>query len=389
MLSAIQTGIRTMLESLATQLPLSDDNSNNSEASPGDIESAVTFTHAPQPQRTGPAPPLSPTLARHSFPRQGRPPYQPTRVMYRKEVEVRICPALRDPVVKNGAAPHSQRLLADPHEVQSTERGQDARDTVLEFRSIISEMNLVTDDQEQRLDNAPVLIDGGNRIVLLELALVVHDPLWAGGNVYLRAELDQVAPLQRSTHTIGDQAGIARRYSAASTSSQTGGSEGVAGASCPNNKLGATVAGWCMQCGLVPTATTLYQAPLSDDQVVHYSEEMLASLGTHEHITRVGVGQDALEVSSVSTLARDIYDIHGGDSAVVAIAGSDVDETLFVNTDVWRRHVDSSRKLVLNNLPLTDLTAARLRLAARGTPECVERTIRVVLAAQCIEFVRT
>lgn len=377
------TAIRSMFDSIAAKLDPPESGDNFAGLSPDELEAAAPSTTF-SAQRTASNP------ARMA--RQLRPAYQPVRVMYRKEFDLRVCFAAREQPHKNGT--HSSRLLAEPtgssgsasyyHQL-AAERGADPHDIELEFRNIVSEANLVGEDDERRQTSAPALIDGGNRIVLLELALVVHDPLWSSGNVFVRAELDQVAPMQRSTHTIGDQTGVLRRCATAAALGDEG-RETASGAACRNNKLGAAVAGWCAQCGLTPTAVTLYQAPLSDDQVVHYSEEMLSPLGTHAHTTRIDPRQQTLEVQSSSTLARDIAELHSADESAIAIGGSEADGTLFVSADVWRKHTETARTLVLNNLPLTDLSSARIRLAARGTAGCADRTIRVVVAAQCIEF---
>ncbi len=339
-------------------------------------------------------------------------PFEAHSILYRKEYEVRVCRAIKN-TGRNGTGGRQQQqslsaalMCVDEgtdavklNSLRNQMRDVDERDLVIDFRSVINAANIVRLKDENKTEPTFYLIDGGNRALVVEVALVIQDELWLSGQVFVRAHTSQIAPLQQSTHIFGDFEGVMLSFTGTSEIPlKDNGEDGsalrdVAGKHCKLNRAARSVDGWCLQCGLQPNMLTLYQSPLPDTDLVKYAEEICTPGGTHEHVQRVTDDlENSMEVRHASTIARDLHEKRGASAVVVPAQSNDNDgaseDTLFVNRYAWCDEVALARHRVLKNLPLTDLTNAQIHIRARGTDNVADRTLRVIVAVQCIEFVR-
>lgn len=381
--------------------------------SPNELESANQFG-APRtlsaPQQRSSAIPYTPTRQAHA-------------VLFRKECEIRICPALADEALRTKSNVSPALSYTGGAQAPVRERIFDQRDTEIDFHKLLHAVHRVAGDNERQsndndddYDRNVSRIDAGNRALVVEVALVVLDPTWLSGNVYLRIDLTDVAPGLQSTHIFGNQRRVLANYapvqqpaqqlsplSTVHSAAPESQSPHRLGGACSLNHAADTVLGWCTQCGLEPNTVTLYQAPLGDADLGHYYEEICAPSGTHQYVKRVGNPPAPLEVSSTSTIARDLS-VKQSEGAVVQdiVTGIDPHDTeqqqqrqsggagiVFVDQAAWNEEITTARRRVLVNLPLTDLARARIRIAARGTESEVNGTLKqVIIAVQIMEFVR-
>ena len=298
------------------------------------------------------------------------------RMLYNKECVLTVCSPLE---VANGS---------EMFEKKSVQRASDPRDLEIDLSSLFSNRNRVRGDANDN-DDVFCSIDGGNRILVMEVALVIVDKTWHDNNVFLRVETWNIAPgVSHSVHVYGDHARILAR----ATEQKTMRASSVLvqpGACCTANMAGNTVDGWCMQCGLRPNTFTLYQSAMADDELARYAEEICTPNGTHDHIQRVR--KESLEVNSVSTIARDLASKQTNAAhpeLVVSIEQPGLPQhtgVTFVDLQAWCEEVAKARDRFLVNLPLSDLSNAKIKLCARGIGA---DKLTVVLAAQTMEFVQ-
>lgn len=334
------------------------------------------------------------------------------RTLYTREYQVRVCPALNDDVEPVMVAQHHQKTtvaasLAYTGDSLSLgnrnasvhlerERVFDIRDIDIDLGSLLSPANRVSDEND---DDSVQSIEGGNRAILIELAVVVIDPLWSTDQIYFRISVQNVAPrCALSTHVFGNHDAIVVRSATSGSSEERHHKQQSPphGVSCKANRSSAAVDGWCLQCGLEPTAFPLYQTVLSDDELVKFAEEICAANGTHDHVLHTTSNNDMLEVRSSSTIAR----LVGAKNKQAARAEVAVVDPLAVNSPVhgtgvtfvereaWCAEVAEARRRFLGNLPLSDLSRAKIRIGARGTPSVGTASIGIILTAQTMEFVQ-
>lgn len=338
------------------------------------------------------------------------------RTLYTREYQLRVCPALNDELEPVMVAQHHQKTTAVAASLAYTgdslslgnrnasvhmerERIFDIRDIDIDLSSLLSQANRVSDEND---DDSVQTIEGGNRAILIELAIVVIDPLWSTDQVYFRITVQNVAPrCALSTHVFGNHEAIVVRSATASSSTSEERQQHKQqapphGVSCKANRSSAAVDGWCLQCGLEPTAFPLYQTVLSDDELVKFAEEICAANGTHDHVLHTTPNNDMLEVQSVSTIARLVgaknRQAARPELAVVdpLAANSPVHGTgvTFVEREAWCAEVAEARQRFLGNLPLSDLSRAKIRIGARGSPTVGSASIGIILTAQTMEFVQ-
>lgn len=241
----------------------------------------------------------------------------------------------------------------------------------VQLSAILNERNLVdvTNDggEQSKGDNAASnsersrrstarIIDGGNKAIVVEVALVFVDEQSSAEASVLTATLDGVAPHQSTELRY-------RRPAAAAI-----------GGACGCLAVGQ----WCSQCVNRPNLITLYQAPLNEEDLASFGEELCCARGTATHLTRgASVGShETLEFTYDSTLARDLY--------VCGAATDDGRGTLFVQSSDWLAAIDLVRNKLLANLPLADLSHAHLSLAMES--KSVSDSVRIVIGVKCVEF---
>jgi hypothetical protein len=316
------------------------------------------------------------------------------RALYRLPLSLDLLPAARRTDSGTASAATSALAYSAPGET-ARELLADATDRRVRLNQLINDANRLDEHASDDPDNSDD--ERVERRLLIELALVVVDADWDPAKTYVRVHMSNVSALCDTTVVFGDRQVALARSSAeqtrpASSSSTAAGqfkapqpAQRVDGRACQLNS-NAHVEGWCAGCGAQPTMTTLFQTPLSDEQLMRYATELCSELGTHEHAV---LRDTLLEVSDASSLARHL--------AMVGAEGVELEQTrdgdtgvLFVKPDVWRRELLDARR-VLDNLPLFDDKRALVELSARsgdGHVSTPPRSLDVVLAAQCLEFVR-
>jgi len=321
--------------------------------------------------------------------------WKPRYVLYRRELELASQPAVASKTPTGGTL--GQYL--DAADANVAERRIGKSDTHLALCDLICVENRLDENGVVEVDGAATFdlavrqIDTGKRALVVELALVVLDDNWQPDATYVSVQLEHIGPLQRTNTCIGDRDAVLARSAAASASesSATAAAAASSGAKCRLSS-DERVDGWCVRCGLRPNIVTLFQTPLGDRELVHYADEICAQAGTHGHTTRLDDSALTIEVSEDSTLARDIRhrdaslavrERYGGTEAPLSTG------VMFVGAEAWHDELTRQRR-VLNNLPLVDLYGAKIRIAARhaGSASGAHGKLRVVLTAQCIEFVR-
>jgi len=327
-------------------------------------------------------------------------PRRPRSVLYRREMTLNC--ALANDEHKDTASTRSSltRALADDDDdnaAAARERSWSSKiDEQISLADLVHSSNRLGRESLHASDDSVgsggVVVGDDDHVMLVELAIVVLDEQWDPEHMYLLVEAERVGPLQRTQMCIGNRDAVLRTTST-SNALDFERRDRLRGRLCALSSE-ARVDGWCKRCGLQPSMVTIYQSPLGDKDLLHYAAELCSQTGTHGNVARFDAERNVLEIAGESTLLDDIRQSEPA-SVVDECYNDGVGEAYesgvaFVDADVWQREL-AARRYVLNNLPLVNPAEAKIRVAARIAPSvhgAAEKTLRLVLTAQCIEFAR-
>lgn len=339
-------------------------------------------------------------------------------VVYGKEINVPVFTAASDEALKQVSG--KLRCEEDGGDIVAAEsrkeRLTDRGDFAIMLSSLITHDNFygtVTNVHDR--DAWRAKFDNGYAVVV-EVALQIDDERWDPYKHYVRAQVNELAPLHNNTVLLGDRDAILLRCLSPALANVPLNSRRRR--ACPINQ-NASVLGWCHRCNEAPNSLTLFETCLSVHDLFKYTTEILSHSGTHGHVMHAeptprgdanGVSVDddddddndrdsyavkngtkskhtpseeaRIEVSPNSTLARDlvlrnraIYEPSSDNSTAGVV---------FVARHNWHAEVASTAQRVLVNLPLANLGRASIRIAARGDAAGAQISLRMRLIVKCM-----
>lgn len=281
--------------------------------------------------------------------------------------------------------------MAETNGRDGCERTLDERDIKIQLCQIIAPENMIQVDVPNKTQRIRQFDSNYN--VVIEVAIVVIDAAWDPQEQFIRVHLQNIAVYQQSLITLGDVNGIVTRSTEINPPKQP---QHAKRATCPlNPKTG--VEGWCYKCSTRPNTVTVYQAPLTDEEIIKYATELQSISGTHGHVKnelRAEKTDDndhddndkhsnsGLEINPVSTLARDMCAAGLARFQPDNVTGGSV----YTTKSAWANEVASVSKRTLFNLPLADVELATLRLCARIDARAARpaQTLQVSVVVQCL-----